>query len=56
MAEKHEADLRRALSLSGNSIAETARILGVTRKTVYAWMRRYGIVITKTPVKVVDEH
>lgn len=50
----HEPELREALRKTNGSLTETAKMLEVSRATVYRWMRRYGIVIAKTPVKVLD--
>jgi hypothetical protein len=48
------AQLTRAMRLSGGSVSETARLLGVSRRTVYRWMKAYGVVVTKTTVRVLD--
>ena len=48
-----EARLRQALRAT-HSLSAAARFLGVSRPTVYRWMQRYGIVVTRSPVKVLD--
>jgi len=40
--------LRAALTLSGGNVSEAARTLGVSRVTMYKWMKRYGISIQRT--------
>ena len=48
MGTKLTADkVRAALELSGGSVTEAARLLGVSRQTVHTWMRDYGIVVTR---------
>jgi len=51
---KRRKKLTAALAQSENSITGAAEILGVTRATVYAWMKRYGIVITRKAITVLD--
>ena len=42
-----EEKVRAALTLSGGSPTEAARLLGVGRQTVIYWMRTRGIVIER---------
>jgi transcriptional regulator of acetoin/glycerol metabolism len=39
--------IRAALTLSGGNVSEAARTLGVSRVTVYKWMKRWGITIER---------
>ncbi len=43
-----EDKLRAALTFSGGNVSEAARTLGVSRVTMYKWMKRYGISIQRT--------
>ena len=38
-----------ALTLSHGNVSEAARTLNVSRVTLYKWMKRYGITVTKRP-------
>ena len=40
--------IRAALTLSGGNVSGAARTLGVSRVTLYKWMKRYGITIQRT--------
>jgi transcriptional regulator of acetoin/glycerol metabolism len=37
--------LKEALSMSRGNVSQAARELGVTRKTLYSWIERYGVEI-----------
>ncbi len=39
--------IRGALALSEGNVSHAARILGVSRVTIYKWMKRYGITIQR---------
>lgn len=39
--------LRAALTLSNGNVTQAAQTLGVSRVTVYKWMKRYGISIQR---------
>ena len=38
-----------ALTQSQGNVSEAARTLNVSRVTLYKWMKRYGITVTKRP-------
>lgn len=39
--------IRAALTLSEGNVSAAARSLGISRVTIYKWMKRYGIVIQR---------
>ncbi len=39
--------IRGALALSEGNVTHAARILGVSRVTIYKWMKRYGITVQR---------
>lgn len=45
-AVRHDAASVRAALSEGGSVAAAARILGVSRKTVYEYLRRYSIEVS----------
>jgi general stress protein YciG len=42
------------LHMAGNDRSRAAQLLRVTRRTVYAWCRRYGIPLRRQPTKPVE--
>jgi transcriptional regulator of acetoin/glycerol metabolism len=42
--------LRRALVRNEGSVTRTAQELGVSRPTIYKWMRQYGMYVERVPV------
>jgi len=48
MTELTPEKIRAALTLSGGNVSGAARTLGVSRVTLYKWMKRYEITIRKT--------
>lgn len=39
--------IRGALALSEGNVSHAARILGVSRVTLYKWMKRHGIIVQR---------
>ncbi len=48
MTDLTESRIRAALTLANGNVSEAARTLGVSRVTIYKWMKRYGISIQRT--------
>lgn len=47
--------LRAALTLTEGNVSAAARHLGVTRVTVYKWMKRWGISVDRSVTVLLDE-